>query len=81
MRMGMRRFTRLTNAFSKKLENHAAAVTIHFAYYNFARPHASLSLASPHGPKIKQTPRWPQASRTGFGAWKTSWRWPTSSVY
>ena len=56
MRMGMRRFTRLTNAFSKKVENHAAAVAIHFMHYNFARPHTSLSLASPHGPKIKQTP-------------------------
>jgi IS1 family transposase len=42
MRMGMRRFTRLTNAFSKKIENHAAMVSLHFLYYNFARPHTSL---------------------------------------
>lgn len=42
MRMGMRRFTRLTNAFSKKVENHTAAVGLHFLHYNFARPHASL---------------------------------------
>lgn len=42
MRMGMRRFTRLTNAFSKKLENHAAAVALHFMYYNFARVHTTL---------------------------------------
>lgn len=42
MRMSMRRFTRLTNAFSKKLENHAAAVALHFMYYNFARVHQSL---------------------------------------
>lgn len=42
MRMGMRRFTRLTNAFSKKVENHAAAVALHYMYYNFARPHRSL---------------------------------------
>jgi IS1 family transposase len=42
MRMGMRRFTRLTNGFSKKLENHRAAVAIHFAYYNWARVHKSL---------------------------------------
>lgn len=42
MRMSMRRFTRLTNGFSKKVENHAAAVAIHFAYYNFCRPHQSL---------------------------------------
>jgi IS1 family transposase len=42
MRMSMRRFTRLTSGFSKKLENHAAAIAIHFAYYNFCRIHASL---------------------------------------
>lgn len=39
MRMSMRRFTRLTNAFSKKLENHMAAIALHFMYYNFARIH------------------------------------------
>jgi hypothetical protein len=37
MRMSMRRFTRLTNAFSKKLENHAAMVALYFMYYNFGR--------------------------------------------
>jgi IS1 family transposase len=42
MRMGMRRFTRLTNAFSKKVENHAYQVALHFMYYNFCRIHASL---------------------------------------
>lgn len=42
MRMGMRRFTRLTNGFSKKVENLAAAVSLHFMHYNFARPHMSL---------------------------------------
>ncbi|MCM2280466.1 MAG: IS1 family transposase [Bdellovibrionaceae bacterium] len=42
MRMGMRRFTRLTNAFSKKLENHEHAIALHFMYYNFARIHQSL---------------------------------------
>jgi IS1 family transposase len=42
MRMHMRRFTRLTNAFSKKIENHAHAVAIHFMYYNFVRLHKSL---------------------------------------
>ena len=36
------RFTRLTNAFSKKVENHAAAVALYFMYYNFARIHGSL---------------------------------------
>lgn len=42
MRMGMRRFTRITNAFSKKVENHAAMVAIHFMYYNFGRIHKTL---------------------------------------
>ena len=43
MRMGMRRFTRLTNGFSKKVENHAHAVSLHFMHYNFARPHTTLT--------------------------------------
>jgi IS1 family transposase len=42
MRMSMRRFTRLTNGFSKKFDNHAYAVAIHFLYYNFARVHKTL---------------------------------------
>lgn len=42
MRMCMRRFTRLTNAFSKKIENLGAAVALHFMYYNFCRLHQSL---------------------------------------
>jgi IS1 family transposase len=44
MRMSMRRFTRLTNAFSKKIENHMAAIALHFMYYNFARIHQSLRM-------------------------------------
>ncbi|MBP7828738.1 MAG: DDE-type integrase/transposase/recombinase [Kiritimatiellae bacterium] len=44
MRMNMRRFTRLTNAFSKKAENHEAAVALHFMYYNFCRIHQSLRI-------------------------------------
>jgi IS1 family transposase len=42
MRMGIRRFTRLTNAFSKKVENHAAAVSLHMMFYNFGRKHMTL---------------------------------------
>jgi hypothetical protein len=42
MRMSMRRFTRLTNGFSKKVENHIHAISLHFMYYNFARIHKTL---------------------------------------
>ncbi len=44
MRMSMRRFTRLTNGFSKKIDNHAHAVAIHFMHYNFARIHKTLRI-------------------------------------
>jgi hypothetical protein len=40
--MGMRRFTRLTNGFSKKIENHQHAVALHYFHYNFCRKHMSL---------------------------------------
>jgi IS1 family transposase len=42
MRMQMRRFTRLTNAFSKKIDNHVAAIAIHYMHYNFCRIHQTL---------------------------------------
>jgi hypothetical protein len=42
IRMGMRRFTRLTNAHSKKIENHRHALALYFMYYNFARIHSTL---------------------------------------
>jgi hypothetical protein len=44
MRMGMRRFTRLTNAFSKKIENHVAAIALHYMYYNYCRIHQTLRI-------------------------------------
>jgi len=47
MRMGMRRFTRLTNGFSKKLDNLKAATALYFAWYNFARVHQSLHGKTP----------------------------------
>jgi hypothetical protein len=53
MRMQMRRFTRLTNGFSKKAENHAHAVSLHFMFYNYCRPHTTLTKAAKG---IKTTP-------------------------
>ncbi|TIO08931.1 MAG: hypothetical protein E5X88_10765 [Mesorhizobium sp.] len=64
MRMHMRRFTRLTNGFSKKVEAHANTVALHFMYYNFVRIHASLRV----------TRRWLLASQTSFGRSRTSLR-------
>ena len=52
MRMGMRRFTRLTNGFSRKVENLAHAVSLHFMHYNFARPNAALKNPYPRTPAM-----------------------------
>jgi hypothetical protein len=52
MRMSIRRFTRLTIAFSKKLENHAAAVALWFMYYNFCRVHSTLRVTPAMEPGI-----------------------------
>ncbi|HKF81370.1 MAG TPA: IS1 family transposase [Solirubrobacterales bacterium] len=52
MRMGMRRFTRLTNGFSRKVENLAHAVSLHFMHYNFARPHRTLKERYPRTPAM-----------------------------
>ena len=49
MRMHVRRLTRLTNAFSKKFENHKAALALHVAHYNFCKIHCSLLRDSGHG--------------------------------
>ncbi len=52
MRMGMRRFTRLTNGFSRKVENLAHAVSLHFMHYNFARLHQALKERYPRTPAM-----------------------------
>jgi hypothetical protein len=67
MRMGMRRFTRLTNGFSRKVENLAHAVSLHFMH-NFARPMRRS------GSAIRGRRRWLPASPTTFGLWKRSRR-------
>jgi IS1 family transposase len=52
MRMGMRRFTRLTNGFSRKVEHLSHAVSLHFMHYNFARPHKTLRERYPRTPAM-----------------------------
>jgi hypothetical protein len=68
MRMGMRRFTRLTNAFSKKVEFHAHAVSLYFMYYNFAKFHGSLRVKNADGSFTQRTP----AMAAGVAAYKWS---------
>lgn len=56
MRMNMRRFTRLTNAFSKKLENHVAAISLHYMYYNFVRIHQTLRVTPAMEARLMESP-------------------------
>ncbi len=56
MRMHMRRFTRLTNAFSKKVENHCYAIALHFVYYNFCKVHKSLRVTPAMEAKLMSRP-------------------------
>jgi IS1 family transposase len=55
MRMSMRRFTRLTNAFSKKLDNHIHALALYFAFYNFCRVHKTLRMSPAMAAGITKT--------------------------
>ncbi|MGA9078212.1 MAG: IS1 family transposase [Acidimicrobiales bacterium] len=72
MRMGMRRFTRLTNAFSKKVENHAHTVSLHFFYYNFCRNHESLRIKNADGTYAQRTP--------AMAAGITTYRWSLTQL-
>ncbi len=56
MRMHMRRFTRLTNAFSKKIENHCYAIALHFVYYNFVKVHKTLRVTPAMEAKLAKKP-------------------------
>ena len=53
MNMSVRRFTRLTNAFSKKLENHEFAIALYFMHYNFVRPHKTLARPYPMSRRLQ----------------------------
>lgn len=66
-RMSLRRFTRLTNAFSKKLENHCHALALYFTWYNFVRPHKSLG---------GQTP----AMAAGLAEYRYGWDWLIAAI-
>jgi hypothetical protein len=56
MRMHMRRFTRLTNGFIKKLDNHLAAISLHFMYYNFVRTHQTLHMTPAMAAGVVRSP-------------------------
>jgi IS1 family transposase len=69
MRMAIRRFTRLTNAFSKKVENHAYAVAIHFMHYNFVRIHQSLRVTPAMAAGVTKT-LWSLTDMVGVIEWE-----------
>ena len=56
MRMSMRRLTRLTNGFSKRVDNLEAAVSLHFAYYNFCRRHLSIKTTPAVASGVEEKP-------------------------
>ena len=66
----MRRFTRLTNGFSMKVENLAHAVSLHYMHYNFCRNHQSLTITRPDGKRVKRTPA--MAAEVADHAWSVN---------
>ena len=68
MRMGMRRYARLANGFSKKVENHAYRASLHFMHYNFGRNHQSLRIKRDNGTYAQHTP----AMGAGFAEYQWS---------
>ena len=81
LRMSNRRFTRLTNAFSRKLENHAYAVALHTMHYNFCRPHTSLGRKTPAMAASVERRRWTltdiaEMIEADFQAWRQKTRGP-----
>lgn len=71
MRMNMRRFTRLTNAFSKKVENHAAMVAIHFLNYNMIRKHQTIKTAPAVAAGVLEKPMTMLETSEIFEEWRT----------
>jgi hypothetical protein len=72
MRMGNRRMTRLTNAFSKKVENHAHMTAIYFMHYNFLRIHQTLKVTPAMAPGVTSKP-WEMADMVDvLEAWEAS---------
>ena len=70
----MRRFTRLTNGFSKRVEHFTHIVSLHQLHYNVARPHQSLTIRPEDGPSVTQTPA------IAAGVKDRIWSLPTSRV-
>jgi IS1 family transposase len=76
LRMGCRRFTRLTNAFSKKVENHAHAVALHMMFYNFGRIHKTLRVTPAMQADVADHV-WSLEEIAGLAAWGTTPRFPS----
>lgn len=83
IRVGNRRFTKLTNAFSKKWENHCHAIALYFTYYNFCRPHKTLSKPYSRTPAMARRTD-PSGSQRGmaigFGVGEVAPAWASRTI-